>query len=84
MSTKTIYTTNSSTRTFAIGEKFTTYVGGVATLTEVVGFESGAFQIRYAGSGKVYDILGGVLAKALSYQRRPLEVLNAPRSQRLA
>lgn len=81
MTTKTIYTPNGSTRTFAIGEKFTTYVGGVATLTEVVGFESGVFQIRYVGSSEVCDILGGVLAKALTYQRRPIEVLSQPKSR---
>lgn len=64
--TRTIYTSATETRTFAIGEEVILHSGirGAEKAT-IEGFPGGIFELRFAGAVETVLIVGGELVKAL-------------------
>lgn len=73
MNTRTIYVSQTETRTFEVGELVSYYIGQQRYDARIVGFPNGLFEVRIAG--KNYTMLGAVFAKALKPWRIPTEQL---------
>lgn len=79
MNTKTIYTSQTETRTFTVGEVFTMHIGAKSYRAEVVSLDGGIFELRPVGDTATFHMLGMSVAKSLTPWRVALEQLNEPR-----
>lgn len=75
MTSHTIYTSRTETRTFAIGEVVDYFIGTSRYAAKIVSFDGGIFHFTIGASTEVHKALGAVFAKALVPNRRPIEQL---------